>query len=123
MRPTPLHLVLLAGGRGLRAGGGDGEPKQFRRTARGPLYTVSLRTFLDERPDVIVDCINTAGALAYQNAFASARQLRDRAAAGDADATTLISGDDASALVTGCGTCAETASGTSLGVGLCSASA
>ena len=51
MRPTPLHLVLLAGGRGLRAGGGDGEPKQFRRTARGPLYTVSLRTFLDERPD------------------------------------------------------------------------
>lgn len=43
------------------------------------------RLLLDERPDVIVDCINTAGALAYQNAFASAQHLRDRAAEGDAD--------------------------------------
>lgn len=43
------------------------------------------RLLLDERPDVIVDCINTAGALAYQNAFASARDLRNRAEAGEAD--------------------------------------
>lgn len=43
------------------------------------------RLLLDERPDVIVDCINTAGALAYQNAFQSAQELRDQAAAGQAD--------------------------------------
>ncbi len=44
------------------------------------------RLLLGERPDVIVDCINTAGALAYRNAFASAQELRDRAEAGEADA-------------------------------------
>ena len=44
------------------------------------------RLLLDERPDVIIDCINTAGALAYQNAFASAQELREQAAEGQADA-------------------------------------
>lgn len=39
-----LHLVQLAGGKGLRAGGEV--PKQFRRTARGPLLGVSLQEFL-----------------------------------------------------------------------------
>ncbi len=43
------------------------------------------RLLLDERPEVIIDCINTAGALAYQNAFASAKRLRDRAVEGVAD--------------------------------------
>lgn len=44
-RPEPLvHLVQLAGGRGLRAGGE--QPKQFLMTARGPLFSVSLQTFL-----------------------------------------------------------------------------
>ncbi|NNK63558.1 MAG: short-chain dehydrogenase, partial [Gemmatimonadetes bacterium] len=43
------------------------------------------RLLLDDRPDVIVDCINTAGALAYQNAFASALELRDLAKEGSAD--------------------------------------
>jgi len=40
---TPLHLILLAGGRGTRAGG---QPKQFRATGLGALFAVSLRTFL-----------------------------------------------------------------------------
>jgi NAD(P)-dependent dehydrogenase (short-subunit alcohol dehydrogenase family) len=43
------------------------------------------RLLLDVRPDVVVDCVNTAGVLAYQNAFASAAELRARAAAGTAD--------------------------------------
>jgi NAD(P)-dependent dehydrogenase (short-subunit alcohol dehydrogenase family) len=50
----------------------------FARSALGTLL-------LDVRPQVIVDCINTAGALAYQNAFASATGLLERADAGTAD--------------------------------------
>ena len=38
------------------------------------------------RPDVIVDCVNTAGALAYKDAFASAAQLRADAGKGALDA-------------------------------------
>jgi 2-C-methyl-D-erythritol 4-phosphate cytidylyltransferase/2-C-methyl-D-erythritol 2,4-cyclodiphosphate synthase len=41
-----LHLILLAGGRGLRARGADSTPKQFRPTGRGLLFTVSLKEFL-----------------------------------------------------------------------------
>ena len=43
------------------------------------------RLLLSLRPDTVVDCVNTAGALAYQNAFASAASLRAAAAAGSAD--------------------------------------
>ncbi len=43
---TPLHLILLAGGKGLRAATGDAVPKQFRTTGRGALFAVSLREFL-----------------------------------------------------------------------------
>ena len=43
------------------------------------------RLILDERPDCVVDCINTAGVLAYQNVFASVEALRRRAEAGTAD--------------------------------------
>lgn len=43
------------------------------------------RLLLDVRPDVVVDCINTAGVMAYQNTFAAAADLRDRAARGQAD--------------------------------------
>lgn len=50
----------------------------FSRSALGTLL-------VDTRPDVIVDCINTAGALAYQNAFASATGLLEHADAGTAD--------------------------------------
>lgn len=50
----------------------------FARSALGTLL-------MDVRPHVIVDCINTAGALAYQNAFASATGLLERADAGTAD--------------------------------------
>lgn len=50
----------------------------FRRSALGTLLG-------ETRPGIIVDCINTAGALAYQNAFASAAELRRRAEDGDVD--------------------------------------
>lgn len=50
----------------------------FRRSALGTLL-------LQTRPDVIVDCVNTAGAFAYQNAFLSGTQLRTAAAEGKAD--------------------------------------
>lgn len=50
----------------------------FQRSSLGALL-------MDVRPEIIVDCINTAGALAYQNAFASAADLLARADAGGAD--------------------------------------
>ena len=56
---------------------GELTPDMVRRSALGALL---LRT----RPEIVVDCINTAGALAYQNAFASAAELRARAASGTA---------------------------------------
>jgi NAD(P)-dependent dehydrogenase (short-subunit alcohol dehydrogenase family) len=44
-------------------------------------------TLLEEvSPDIIVDCVNTAGALAYQNVFASAARLRSAASAGSVGA-------------------------------------
>ncbi len=48
---------------------------------RSALGSLLART----RPDVIVDCVNTAGALAYQDAFASAAELRTRARDGSVD--------------------------------------
>lgn len=44
-----LHLVQLAGGKGLRAGGDT--PKQFRATGSGLLFSVSLAEFLKISPD------------------------------------------------------------------------
>lgn len=41
-----LHLILLAGGKGLRAGAEGDIPKQFRTTDRGLLFAVSLNEFL-----------------------------------------------------------------------------
>lgn len=49
----------------------------LRRSTLGKLL-------LDEQPSVIVDCLNTAGAIAYQNVFASAAELRRAAREGDA---------------------------------------
>jgi len=46
-----LHLILLAGGQGLRAGESGSVPKQFRSTGSGLLFTVSLREFLTLDPD------------------------------------------------------------------------
>lgn len=46
MSGRKLHLIMLAGGQGLRSGGTDGIPKQFRTTGRGLLFTVSLHEFL-----------------------------------------------------------------------------
>ena len=40
---------------------------------------------LRHRPDIIIDCINTATAFAYQNVFRSAESLRQAARAGTAD--------------------------------------
>jgi len=48
-----LHLILLAGGKGLRAGGDDLPPKQFRTTGKGMLFTVSLQSFLNVRPRAV----------------------------------------------------------------------
>ena len=50
----------------------------FRRSALG-------RLLLDVRPDIVIDSINTAGALAYQNFFNSAMALRENARNGGAD--------------------------------------
>ncbi|MDT8368211.1 MAG: hypothetical protein RQ745_03315 [Longimicrobiales bacterium] len=44
-------------------------PEVLERSALG-------RLLLDLAPDVVVDCINTAGALAYRNAFQAAVELR-----------------------------------------------
>ena len=43
----------------------------------------------DVKPQILVDCINTAGALAYQNVFLSAQTLRAGAAAGTLDRTSV----------------------------------
>lgn len=45
-----LHLVQLAGGKGLRVGGDV--PKQFRETGQGYLFAVSLQEFLRLPSDV-----------------------------------------------------------------------
>lgn len=50
----------------------------FLRSALGTLL-------LDIRPDVVVDSVNTAGVLAYQDAFRSAGELRRRGEKGEAD--------------------------------------
>lgn len=41
-----LHLLVVAGGRGLRAAGGGEVPKQFRPTGRGMLLRVAIDTFV-----------------------------------------------------------------------------
>jgi len=51
----------------------------FQRSALG-------RLLLEVQPAVVVDCVNTAGALAYQDVFASAKELRGLAAEGNVDA-------------------------------------
>ncbi len=48
-QPNRLHLVQLAGGKGLRVGGDT--PKQFRETGQGLLFAVSLREFLEVRAE------------------------------------------------------------------------
>ena len=50
----------------------------FERSALGSLL-------LDVKPDIVIDSINTAGALAYQNFFSSAMDLLDKARQGAAD--------------------------------------
>jgi hypothetical protein len=50
----------------------------FQRSALGTLL-------LEVRPDIVVDSVNTAGALAYQDLFRSAGELRRQAAAGTVD--------------------------------------
>ncbi len=50
----------------------------FHRSALGALL-------LEVRPDIVIDSINTAGALAYQNFFSSAMDLLDSARDGGAD--------------------------------------
>jgi len=47
------------------------------------------RLLEETAPQIVVDCINTAGALAYQNVFASVARLREAAAQGSADTTAV----------------------------------
>ena len=54
----------------------------FRRSTLGRLLE-------DTAPQIVVDCVNTAGALAYQNVFASVARLRAAAASGTADTATV----------------------------------
>ncbi len=49
-----LHLIQLAGGQGSRARGTSGVPKQFRQTARGLLFAVSLQEFFKLEPAGLV---------------------------------------------------------------------
>jgi NAD(P)-dependent dehydrogenase (short-subunit alcohol dehydrogenase family) len=56
---------------------GELNDEVLRRSSMGKLV-------LELEPDVVVDCINTAGALAYQNAFASVAALRESARSGSA---------------------------------------
>jgi NAD(P)-dependent dehydrogenase (short-subunit alcohol dehydrogenase family) len=57
---------------------GELTPDVFERSTLGTVLA-------DIKPDAIVDCINTAGVLAYQNVFGSASRLRAQARAGEAD--------------------------------------
>lgn len=50
MAGANLHLILLAGGQGLRTGESGSIPKQFRSTGSGLLFSVSLREFLTLDP-------------------------------------------------------------------------
>ena len=43
-----------------------------------------------EKPDVVIDCVNTATAIAYRNLFASVEELRRAARDHDADLTDLL---------------------------------
>ncbi len=54
----------------------------FRRSSLGSLL-------LSVRPDVVVDSVNTAGALAYQDVFRSAKDLRRTAEDGKVDLTAV----------------------------------
>lgn len=56
----------------------SGAPDALERSTLGALL-------LEHRPEIIVDCINTATIFAYQNVFASAADLRRRARDGTAD--------------------------------------
>lgn len=57
---------------------GDLTPDVLRRSALGALL-------LEHRPEIVIDCVNTATAFAYQDMFASAQQLRELSRAGHAD--------------------------------------
>jgi len=57
---------------------GEMTDEVYRRSALGSLL-------LDVRPDIVIDSINTAGALAYQNFFDSAMDLLGKAKDGAAD--------------------------------------
>lgn len=65
-----LHLILLAGGKGMRADLDDLPPKQFRTTRRGMLFTCALQNFLNVRPQAVT--VTVAVPDAWQNEAAAA---------------------------------------------------
>ncbi len=61
---------------------GELTPEVFERSALGHLLT-------SVKPEIVVDAVNTAGALAYQDAFRSAGELRKAAEEGTLDPATI----------------------------------
>lgn len=85
MKDLPRAAVLQDAG--MRSGlvddlYGELTEEVFRRSTLGRLLE-------ETSPQIVVDCINTAGALAYQNVFASVAMLRTAAAEGRADAAAV----------------------------------
>jgi len=77
--PPPLHLLVVAGGRGLRAAGGGEVPKQFRPTGRGMLLRVAIDTFVagdGEAPVHPVSVTVTAPAAWHRQVAAELDDLR-----------------------------------------------
>ncbi|MFM8569707.1 MAG: NAD-dependent epimerase/dehydratase family protein [Candidatus Kapaibacterium sp.] len=54
------------------------QPDMLRRQALYALLT-------EHRPDAVIDCINTATAIAYQDIYSASRQMAEQAEAGSAD--------------------------------------
>ncbi|HPF71329.1 MAG TPA: IspD/TarI family cytidylyltransferase [Candidatus Krumholzibacteria bacterium] len=71
-----LHLILLAGGRGMRAEKDDLPPKQFRTTRRGMLFTCALQNFLNVRPQAVTVTVAVPDAW-YGEASAALTPLLD----------------------------------------------
>ncbi len=61
-------------------------PFDRQRLERSFLYQLLVR----EKPDIVVDCVNTATAIAYQDVFSSVEQVRGALAQGDYDCRDIV---------------------------------
>lgn len=62
---TDKYAVIVAGGKGTRAGGGV--PKQFRKVSGQPMIWWSLRAFHEENPEAKIVLVLPADAMAFWN--------------------------------------------------------